>query len=275
MKTAILSLGFLFLAPALVCAESGEAILTAVHGDVRISTAAHAPLIAAVKGMKCSVGATIRTGLTGSAELIYDDGTALRVDKNSALTIQNASFSNSVRTFLIQLYQGRLLNTLTGKNNRGPAKFSVRTPVCVASVRGTVFVTDCSSTTADVAVFEGSVAASADEKSAPVEIPANKQSNVKYGQQPSKPTDLSAEFEEYRKTVAELFTKQTEYYRQNMEEVRKMNVEYMENWRQGVQQEMDDYRKQFNQRNPPSTGEPPPDDMQKEIQDMEKESFPE
>lgn len=230
---------------------SQGAVLTAVQGEVYLNAGSKGKLEKAQKGMKCQETDTINTGVNGSAELVFADGTALRVEKKSAFVIKRARQEPTMRDYLVQLVKGRLLCNVVKSDKFSKTQFGVKTPVCSAAIRGTVFVADHTSEETDLAVYEGAVeAASLEEGKAEgeqkaVEVVPNTQTTVKKGSDPLPPHPLAAEFEEYRKNIADLFNQRIESLRQNMEEVRRINEEYMKTRSDLYQQQMDQRQKGY------------------------------
>lgn len=250
------------------------AVITAFQNEVTVSTGPAAAFMPAKKGMKCVVRSTVKTGRGATAELCFEDGTALKIEQNSQVVIKAARKTATLSEYFIDLVKGRLLNNVFKGAGRNKSKFSVKTPTAVASVRGTVFVVDATEEKSVVAVYEGTVeagqpgASDVSEPAGGVAIPANSQSAVARDMPAAAPAPLEQEFADYRRNVAELFNQRIAYFREHMEEVRKMNEEYMENWRKEVQsgmdqnkKENDDAMKQFREQNNIKPAEEPPADM--------------
>lgn len=226
-------------------ADAIKATFTEVKGEVKISTAPASRWHVAEKGMRCGPGATIKTGPRGYAQLLFDDESALRLEKNTKLTLRQAEREKGVRAFLVEMFNGRLLSNIPKSNKFGKTKFQVKTPGCSAAVRGTQFVTESSTSGASVAVYEGSVVAENPSAKGEVEVSANQQTEVAGDRPPTAPHALSAEMENYRKDVAALFAQYSEGLRANMEAVQQMNALYMEKHRQEMQEGMDEFNDSF------------------------------
>ena len=224
-----------------VFAEQSMAVITVVQNEVLVSTAPGSAWQKARKGMPCVKNTTIKTGANSYAELVYEDGSGARIEQNSKAVIQNLNKTDKVNEFIVNLMSGRLLNNVFKKSNKSN-KYSVKTPTCVISVRGTVFVVDSSSSEAKVAVYEGSVAAEQPGKGnagSEIQVKADMQVGIKENEKAAQPKPLDNEFADYRKNTADLFNKRIEYYRTHMEEVRKMYEDHMEAWRKETQGAMD------------------------------------
>lgn len=274
LRWSVVAAAVISVSVSAVYAAPWGAVITSFQNDVTVSTGPAAAFMPAKKGMKCLVRSTVKTGPGATAELCFEDGTALKVEQNSRIIIQAARRTQTVSEYLIDLVKGRLLNNVIKSRGRNKSKFAVRTPTAVASVRGTVFVVDAADEASVVAVYDGTVeagqpgVADAAEPAGGVAIPANSQSAVAKGAAAAAPVPLEQEFADYRKNVAELFNQRIAYFREHMEEVRKMNEEYMENWRKEMQsgmdqnkKENDDAMKQFREQFNVKPAEEPPADM--------------
>ncbi len=226
-------------------ADAIKATFTEVKGEVKVSTGPAARWHVAEKGMRCGPGATIKTGPRGYAQLLFDDESALRLEKNTKVTLRQAEREKGVRAFLVEMFNGRLLSNIPHANKFGKTKFQVKTPGCSAAVRGTQFVMESSTSGASVAVYEGSVAAENPNAKGTVEVAANQQTEVSGDRPPAAPHPLSAEMETYRKDVAALFAQYADGLRANMEAVQQMNAIYMEKHRQEMQEGMDEFNDSF------------------------------
>jgi LmbE family N-acetylglucosaminyl deacetylase len=108
-------------------------------------------------GQELTIGDRVRTDDTGFAELTYHDGSWQRVENNATLTIAALTEQGSSKAVRTQVDVGRTWNRVRELTQPDDG-YEVETPVATASVRGTIFATDCSS--ADVCTFrviEGTV----------------------------------------------------------------------------------------------------------------------
>ena len=139
--------------------EPQSAELTAFRGSLDISVAAKARV--AQVGMRLPQRSTLSTRTRSFASLTLPDGSVLSVLPDSTVritTLASLSLTGGL-VRLIDVDTGRLQSTVT------PAKriddsFRVRTPLAIASVRGTVFRTvfDQAAGTSRVELLKGSVA---------------------------------------------------------------------------------------------------------------------
>jgi len=227
-------------------------ILTSVKGEVSLRTNSTAEWEPAVKGMMCRESAEIRTGKTGSAELMFVDGTAIRIEKNSTIRLERIQRQKGFRDILIDLLNGRLLSNVKRHHKRTTSKYTVKTLAAVISVRGTVFAMDHSKKITECAVYEGVVEAESlkpkrkrGQTDKPVRINQNQQTRIKAGRAPLPPHPLTEEFEAYQKATADLFNRRIEAYRKDMDAVRRMYEDYMQRKSDENKKKMEDRRKGY------------------------------
>ncbi len=228
--------------------EGFGATVTACENSVVVSTAAGAPWLKAAKGMRLVQGGAVRTSAMSGAEIMYDDGTAVRLESNSHAAIEQAVQKDGISEYVMSLFNGRALNAIKRNLNVNKKnKFTIKSPVSVASVRGTVFVIDASTVTSTVAVYEGMVEAkSTDEKyPEPVQVVTNRQVSIDDGIMPGRVLPVTDEYDAYRRKVANLFVNRIEWFRDHMEEVRRMHQDYMDAWRKEQEKEMKGFRDQL------------------------------
>lgn len=108
-------------------------------------------------------GDTLRTGKDGCLELSWVDGTRLKLDPGTTMTIVKCTFDalDRVDTSAFRLDLGRIWVRVIKLLTRG-STFEVETPAATAGVRGTVFAVEVTPDGAtSVSVWDGSVAVSA------------------------------------------------------------------------------------------------------------------
>ena len=251
-----------------------KATLTEAKGDVQVIEAAPAvPGPAAWKpaqpGVVLSANARLKTGPDGSADLLFDDGTALHVDRNASLTVETSRKTDDRREFSIRLWAGRLLSQVV-RNTQSPVRYQVRTPVASAAVRGTEFVADASTTDAKLAVFEGQVETQSLDGDAPlgdsVTLQPDQEVSVERGRPVGPPQAISQAMAVYRRDVAALFQARMDGYRNDMDRVRRLQEEFMDRRRRETEGSMEDRQKKtndamqdFRRKMRQKTGPPPPD----------------
>ncbi len=247
------------------------ATLTSVQGDVYISTGPRASRRPAEKGMRCAPGAVVMTIPGGSAELLFEDGTALRIESNTLFVVRKAEREKSFREFLVEMVYGKILSNIPKINKSDKAKYQMKSPACVAAVRGTAFVMEVSSAAvpsdkpgrplaaaATVAVFEGRVRAENPSTPGAVEVGVGRQTDVLAGRAPAAAHSLSAAMEDYRTNIAALFAQRIGELRSDMEAVRAMNQDYMDRRQEKIQNDMDSYQ----------------DDVQQQMENFRKNTTP-
>jgi len=129
-----------------------EIITTNIQSDIEGAGFAEAE-----EGQELTVGDRVRTDDTGFAELAYHDGSWQRVENNATLTVEDLAESSEGSAVRTSVDIGRTWNRVRSLAEPEDA-YELETPVATASVRGTVFSTDCP--TADFCefrVYEGTV----------------------------------------------------------------------------------------------------------------------
>lgn len=129
-RTLALAFALTLQAPA---AFAADAVLAKIIGPVYFVTGGSSKQTAAVGGEELLFGDTVRTGVGGSAQVVFGDRGAILVRENSSFTLEG----DNDRT-LLNFKVGEFLIGLRKKLTKGQS-FRVRTPAAVASVRGTLF----------------------------------------------------------------------------------------------------------------------------------------
>jgi hypothetical protein len=248
----------LLLLAALPCLATAErplkATLTEATGDVKVSQKEGSPWEPAEPGLTLAAGARIKTGPDGNADLLFEDGTALRLEANASAGVAAAAEKDGERSFSIRLWAGRLLSQVMRRER--PVRYEVRTPVAAAAVRGTEFVADASDGTAGLAVFEGAVEAQSlqDDKplGQPVALAADQELSLDRGRPAGPPRRISGAMAEYRRSAATLFRARIAAYRADGERVRALQKAFMERRAGRMQNRMRDQRRRMRRRMAPS-----------------------
>ena len=105
-------------------------------------------------------GDKIRTGKDARAEILMDDGSMVKLEEESELTIKalSADYQKKSISASLFLFFGRMLSNVAKFTSR-KSRFDVHTPTLVAGVRGTEFIVETTdSEQTDVGVFDGKVA---------------------------------------------------------------------------------------------------------------------
>jgi len=131
--------------------------LVEAAGEAAVIPAGSDEPMAAKAGIPLSQGDRVVTGAGGSAELATRSGSVIRLENNTSLGLDD--LRPGWTTFRLSV--GRFL----GKFDRtGKSRYRVRTPVAVASVRGTEFALDVAPDGAlEAGVVEGEVGFAPDE----------------------------------------------------------------------------------------------------------------
>ena len=96
----------------------------------------------AVAGQELAVGDEVQTDDTGFAEVVYHDGSWQRIEANGTLTVLelvDATDGSAVRTTIDIGRTWNNVRELVTPDDR----YELETPVATATVRGTIFATDC------------------------------------------------------------------------------------------------------------------------------------
>lgn len=143
----------LLTVPALSWSQDGAAAtLGQVTGAVDVLLDGVEPWVAAKAGQQLTSGSQLRAGKSGTAVLVFFDGSKVRISRNTQFTIEGASPSN----ISMRLGLGKLEAWVAKLKGR---KFQVRTGAMVAAVRGTVFAMESpDGKAARVDLFSGSLA---------------------------------------------------------------------------------------------------------------------
>lgn len=117
---------------------------------------------AARAGQALMPGTRVRTGASGAAELLFNDGTRAQLRANSSMMLSGTKRVESKKSAVV-LFFGRLWSKVA-KANTGETSYEVNTPNAVAGVRGTEFETAVGDDgTVRVRVDEGKVAVEDDD----------------------------------------------------------------------------------------------------------------
>ncbi|HBA60726.1 MAG TPA: hypothetical protein DCZ92_07895 [Elusimicrobia bacterium] len=149
-----------FIAFPLSASAGATACVYALSGDVQLMKTGETAWLPAAKGMPVAEGYRLKTGDKASCELIFKDGTFLKVDPGTETSFDELKITPEGRTYIFKLLRGKAL-WLAAKLKKFKSKFSVHTPVSVCAVRGTDFAVMVSSTgETNVGLFEGVMAVS-------------------------------------------------------------------------------------------------------------------
>ncbi|MBI9082518.1 MAG: FecR domain-containing protein [Desulfobacterales bacterium] len=132
---------------------------TSVKGSVDV-TPAGGKSAAIQVGSPVSVGDIVRTKSRSSAEILFDDGSVLRLARNSRLAINEYSMGKGEDRGIMKLFRGKvqsIVKRAAGFFGNRKNRFEVHTPTAVCGVRGTNFFTWYAEGQSGAAVKEGTV----------------------------------------------------------------------------------------------------------------------
>jgi hypothetical protein len=214
-------------------------VITEITKDVAVQLGVDLRWGTAKKGMALEEGARVATGSDGAVEIVFEDGSVLRAEGDTAFSVEKAKQEESSIELLFSLVCGRILNNvLTSTDTK--IKYQMKTPVSVMGVRGTIFVVEHvkdDSTTptekSDIAVYDGEVAVQSitreEEPVGPeVLVDKDQQTSVIIGKPALKPHPIEERLMVYYEKVVQQFNERVENYRKNMDEIRKQRMEWME-----------------------------------------------
>lgn len=161
---SVLPLLVLFLLPhPSSCAQPPapfSATLIASEGQVQIQKKGGNLWLPVEKGMPLEQGDHLKTGAQSSAEILADDGSQIKLEENSEITLGEMSADPQTQSLgaSVYLWSGRMLSSIRRLAN-SRSRFEVQTPTVVAEARGTDFAVEVLDTRqTDVGVFDGEVA---------------------------------------------------------------------------------------------------------------------
>jgi len=194
-RLVLVVVGSAFCAVALA-AEGGSARLSKIEGQVwtRPVGSQEAP---AVANSTVPLGTQVRTGADGAAEISFEDGSVLRMQKSSSILLSPSKRQKQKSSVL--LFFGRIWNKVS-PSGTGETSYEVSTPNAVCGVRGTQFEAQVGDDgSLRMQVTEGKVAVdggSGDQVASPGQ-------QVEANEQGVEPTESSSGQESYDKWQSE------------------------------------------------------------------------
>lgn len=154
-----LLLALLLLSPAARAAAGETGCVYDLKGGVQVVKAGRPGGFAASKGLPLSEGDSLKTGAGAWCELLFKDGTFIKLEENSETAFETLKASSEERTFSFSFLKGKALWMAARLKGKMTSRFSVRTPSAVCAVRGTDFTIAVSTSgETSVGLFEGKVA---------------------------------------------------------------------------------------------------------------------
>lgn len=134
------------------------AVADVLQGTVQVRSGATQPFRILQPGGVIKTGDTIRSGADGTAEFRWLDGTRLRIQPNSQITIRRSSLNLKKRaqTSEFLLTSGKIFVRIPQKLN-ATSHFEIETPTAMTTVRGTIFSVSADDSETKVAVWKGRV----------------------------------------------------------------------------------------------------------------------
>lgn len=156
-----LLLALFLAAPAAQAAAGAVGCVYDLDGAVTVQKAGAADWRPAAKGIPVSEGDKLRTGAKAWCEILFKEGTYVKMEENSETGADELKVSPAERSFSFSLLKGKVLWMAAKLKWKAASRFSVRTPSAVCAVRGTDFTLLVSTSGAtSVGLFEGKVALS-------------------------------------------------------------------------------------------------------------------
>jgi hypothetical protein len=164
MKKLLLAAALLFGALPLMAGETG--CLYELKGPVEVLKAGTEAWQPAKKGRPVVEGDRLRTGPGAWCEVLFKDGSFIKLEERSEAAAETLKASAEERVFSFSFLKGKALWMVAKLKGKVSSKVSVRTPTVVCAVRGTDFsiiVSTAGQTT--IGLFDGKVALSGGELS--------------------------------------------------------------------------------------------------------------
>lgn len=162
MPTLFLLAGLLIAPLTALAGEAG--CVYEYSGAAQILKPGGAAWQPAKKGLPLGEGDRIRTGEKGWCEILFKDGTFVKLETGAETSLEELKTTADSRSYSFNLLRGKALWMAAKLKTTLKSKFSVRTPTAVCAVRGTdfsVIVSSAGATT--LGLFDGKVAFSAPE----------------------------------------------------------------------------------------------------------------
>ncbi len=230
-----------------------EGSFTRVIGQIKIRKANTAEWANAEENMPVSLSEQIRSGMKSEAEITFDEGTIVRLEPESFLSINESTFEETtqLKKLVVIANKGRVAANLE-KFVHPKSKFEIKGPGgVVAAVRGTEFVFDVSQNeTVELAVFGGAVSVRNEKvvRGREFLVPQEKETVVKPGEEPLAPRDLTEKYLKYREEKIRAFHERVTENRRRREEIRQRRELWLEKKKMQRREKIEDRKKQIEQR---------------------------
>jgi len=159
MKTILLAA---LLTLAALPAGAGQlACVYDLSGTAELQKGGAGQWLPARKGLPLDQGDRLRTGQNAWCELLFKDGTFIKLEADSETAAETLQASASERVFSFSFLRGKALWMAARLKKNVTSKFTVRTPSAVCAVRGTDFsIIVSTSGGTSVGLYQGEVAVS-------------------------------------------------------------------------------------------------------------------
>ncbi|BCS55468.1 FecR domain-containing protein [Geobacter sp. SVR] len=146
--------------PGFACHAASIATLRGVTGAVDIMRGGALPAVPAKEGDQVSSGDLVRTKSNAFAEVVYHDGTVLKVAPRTRIDIGEHFSGSNQSGSEVKLARGKvqaIVDLSKAPGAAGAKKFEIRTPNAIAGVRGTDFIVSHQQGVTGILVRAGSV----------------------------------------------------------------------------------------------------------------------
>jgi len=230
-----------FFTPVFAQSPSSDiyGVITEITKDVAVQLGVDLRWGTAKRGMALEEGAKVATSSDSAVEIVFEDGSVLRAEGDTAFSVEKAKQVESSIELLFSLVCGRILNNVLTSTDTS-IRYQMKTPVSVMGVRGTIFVVEHKKGNkvpqqekSDIAVYDGKVAVQSitpeEEPIGPeVLVDKDQQTTVASGKPALKPHPIEERLMVYYEKVVQRFNQRVEDYRKNMDKIREQRIEWME-----------------------------------------------
>lgn len=173
----------------------------------------------------------IRTGATSFAEILFDNGSVIKIEENTDIYLKELSADSDTKNIISKIFLkiGTLLSNISRFVHKS-SRFSVFTNTMIAGVRGTEFVVTASDEKTDVGVFSGELEVGSVDpqgnliKGTQVTVREGFQSTVFKSKRPLRPFKMKKRFIAFGKKI-QLLRKRAIEHRRNLKNIIKRRME--------------------------------------------------
>jgi hypothetical protein len=148
-------ISIMIFSAASVFAEGVILKVASAEGEVLVMAPGAADWAAAAVGQAVNPKDSIKTGGSGKAVLVFQDGSSFTIKPNSQMMVEDIVWNNVSRKVNVNLSAGEL-KTIIQKVG-APSEFKVKTPTAICGARSTIFYVAVFADGTSVYVDEGSV----------------------------------------------------------------------------------------------------------------------